>query len=245
MGSKRPASSMDDHLDAGGIGADGKRKGMNPRSAMFSHPHGLHGIPPLRNPKLRGSKSSHALWTLQEKSTLREVSVGAALSKLHQDDSEAGSEPTLSQALLYSSSTSSGSYVAGHINMRNSRPASRSDALVLFQEPHGSLVAPNTPSQIPVRTRAEASLATPATSSRITKPSPCKTPFLSKDSNITNFTAWDVRGRLEDMEAMYSTLKDTVTGSTIERNGLEEAVSKYKLRCESPYIGSIVPVLRC
>jgi kinesin family protein C1 len=39
-----------------------------------------------------------------------------------------------------------------------------------------------------------------------------------------------VRGRLEDMEAMYFELKDTLTGTSMERNGLEEAVAKFKAK---------------
>ncbi|KUJ19370.1 kinesin-domain-containing protein [Mollisia scopiformis] len=42
--------------------------------------------------------------------------------------------------------------------------------------------------------------------------------------------AWDVRGRLEDVEAMYSRMKDTLAGTNLERSGLEEAVSIYKTR---------------
>jgi kinesin family protein C1 len=63
---------------------------------------------------------------------------------------------------------------------------------------------------------------------------------LTKDSNIPAFTAWDVRGRLEDMEAMYSELKDKFSGTNIERNGLEEAVGLFKARsklCGIPHRG--------
>lgn len=57
-----------------------------------------------------------------------------------------------------------------------------------------------------------------------------KTPFLSKDSNITGFTGWDVRGRIEDMEAMYFELKDTMADTNVERKSLEEAVRHYKIK---------------
>ncbi|KZF21708.1 kinesin-domain-containing protein [Xylona heveae TC161] len=42
--------------------------------------------------------------------------------------------------------------------------------------------------------------------------------------------AWDTNGRLEDMEQLYHQLKDQMTGSSKERNVLEETVSIYKTR---------------
>lgn len=114
--------------------------------------------------------------------------------------------------------------------MRNLRITSAENAIILYQSPEDSLVAPKSPSQTPVLSKAEALKLSPATPRRTPRPSPQKTPYLTKDSNIPGFIAWDVRGRLEDMEAMYSELKDTLTGTSLERNGLEEAVSVYKAR---------------
>jgi kinesin family protein C1 len=115
--------------------------------------------------------------------------------------------------------------------MRKSKVDKSSGAVVLNKRAQRSLVVPKTPSHIPISKRAEATLATPATPSRSAKNSSNKTQFLTKDSNIPAFTAWDVHGRLEDMEAMYSELKKTLTGTAVERNGLEEAIAQYKARC--------------
>ncbi|KFY63020.1 hypothetical protein V496_04292 [Pseudogymnoascus sp. VKM F-4515 (FW-2607)] len=41
---------------------------------------------------------------------------------------------------------------------------------------------------------------------------------------------WDVRGRIEDMEAMYFELKDTMADTNVERRSLEEAVRHYKIK---------------
>lgn len=113
---------------------------------------------------------------------------------------------------------------------------SRSDcnrsALVLFGVSEKSSNIPKTPSQIPIPSKAEVSSATPATPSRVPIYSPIKPPFLSKDSNITGFTGWDVRGRIEDMEAMYHELKDTMADTNMERRSLEEAVAHYKIKRE-------------
>jgi kinesin family protein C1 len=98
-----------------------------------------------------------------------------------------------------------------------------------------SLVAPKTPSQIPVLKKAEAlpnatPAATPSRSSKFSSPTK-QVQYLTKDSNIPAFTAWDVHGRLEDMEAMYTELKKTLAGTAVDRNGLEEAIAQYKARC--------------
>ena len=74
----------------------------------------------------------------------------------------------------------------------------------------------------------------PVTPHKTPKISPKKsTPYLTKDSNMPSFAAWDVHGRLEDMEAMYDELKQTVKDTSLERNGLEEAVAVYKQRSQS------------
>jgi kinesin family protein C1 len=132
------------------------------------------------------------------------------------------SKPSATSAVRHKPSITSG--------LRNLRIDSAENALVLFQVPGDSLVAPKTPSQIPVLCKTEAASVTPATPCRTPKPSPQKIHYLTKDSNIPSFTAWDVRGRLEDMEAMYSELKDKFSGTNIERNGLEEAVGLFKTR---------------
>ena len=57
-----------------------------------------------------------------------------------------------------------------------------------------------------------------------------KIPFLTRDSRTQ---AWDTKGRLEDMEYLYSELKQKMSGTTSERNGLEETVEIYKARSMS------------
>lgn len=60
--------------------------------------------------------------------------------------------------------------------------------------------------------------------------SPEKIPFLTRDSQTK---AWDTKGRLEDIEHLYSELTEKMTGTMRERNGLEESVDLYKSRSAS------------
>jgi kinesin family protein C1 len=97
----------------------------------------------------------------------------------------------------------------------------------------GDLVAPKTPSQVKVPSKLEALNITPATPCKSSKQSFQKTPFLTKDSNVPAFIAWDVDDRLEHMESMYSKFEETIKSTTLDRNGLEEAITAYKARSKN------------
>ena len=58
--------------------------------------------------------------------------------------------------------------------------------------------------------------------------------FLNRFSNTEAPTsAWDTKGRLEDMESLYSRLKTQLDSTTFDRNALEETVNLYKTRSTS------------
>jgi kinesin family protein C1 len=227
---------MEDHMETGGGPADGKRKGMTPISTpspiQSSEQHGS-----MRCKKVRSKHSVHNVKPLQKVPSLREVSVTTALSKLRIGDTDNNNKILHSSriARLAAPGSIRVPKMSTHAAMRKSKVDGSSSALVPFSATQRSLVTPSTPSQIPILSRAEASCATPATPSRIFKSSNTKNQFLTKDSNIPAFIAWDVRGRLEDMEAMYSELRDTLTGTSMERNGLEEAVAKFKIKRMQPH----------
>lgn len=176
------------------------------------------------------------LRSLRSLDNMRDISVSTALSMLRIDEVQPSpwkehqaispEKPPSSSLSRQKPSISTG--------LRNLRIDSAESALVLFETPGDSLVAPKTPSQVPVVFKQEAAPATPATPCKIPRSSsPKKVTYLTKDSNIPAFTAWDVRGRLEDMEAMYSELKNKFSGTNLERNGLEEAVALFKARSKS------------
>lgn len=164
--------------------------------------------------------------------SMRDVSVSTALSKLNIDEG-----PPQAQGKEHQAISSSINSTAVHCHkasistgLRNLKLDGTERSVVLFQPPEDSLVAP-TPSKIPVF-KPEAVAATPATPSRTPKTCPHRTQFLSKDSNISTFTAWNVVDRMETMESMFEELKDTFSGTTAERAHLEEAMGLYKARSE-------------
>jgi kinesin family protein C1 len=226
MSMKRPASSMEDPQDGG----DGKRQGTTQLSNQ-SPLSLVHDTSQLRVSRLRGKISKQSLQSQQEGKSPREVSISTALSRLRLDDSENNSKSKdCKKATNYSTGSVRTPKNSSYPAMRKSKLDNSHGAPIILHPPDDSLVA--SLSRVPIRSRIEAQYATPATPSKATYSSPVKTPYLTKNSNITAFTAWDVHGRIEDMETMYSELKGTLKGINMERNGLEEAAEQYKLRCK-------------
>jgi kinesin family protein C1 len=62
--------------------------------------------------------------------------------------------------------------------------------------------------------------------------SPGKIVYLNRNSN-TPAPAWDTKGRLEDMETLYSQLKSQLDSAATEKTGMEEGISMFKTRSKS------------
>lgn len=58
--------------------------------------------------------------------------------------------------------------------------------------------------------------------------SPCH--FLRKDSNLAGFAAWDVDGRVNNVDAHFKELKDIVSSSLAAQKGQEDAMELAKSR---------------
>ena len=74
---------------------------------------------------------------------------------------------------------------------------------------------------------------TPRTNYTVHTESPGKIVYLNRNSN-TPAAAWDTKGRLEDMETLYSQLKTQLESAATEKNGMEEGLATYKARCTFP-----------
>lgn len=98
-----------------------------------------------------------------------------------------------------------------------------------------SLCSTPTPSYIPKpRSLRMPVTPTPVSPCRPVKrsTSPKKIPFLTRDSNIQ---AWDTKGRLEDIEYLYSELTEKMNGTLKEQKGLEESIDVYQSRSASSF----------
>ncbi|QGI98730.1 hypothetical protein CEK26_011799 [Fusarium fujikuroi] len=56
--------------------------------------------------------------------------------------------------------------------------------------------------------------------------------FLNKDSNLTSYVAWDVDGRVVDMESQFKELKEMVNTTLSERKGQDDALELAKKRVQ-------------
>lgn len=55
-------------------------------------------------------------------------------------------------------------------------------------------------------------------------------PFLTKDSNLRTFTAWDVDERLIEVEAQFKTMKEVMNVSLSDKKAMEEVIELAKSR---------------
>ena len=129
-------------------------------------------------------------------------------------------------------------------------PTEKHDSMFDIESNQQSTKSTSTPSQIPrlvaptpnpldpptlFRPASSPQLQSPSHVSKsprqqVRSPSPQRQ-FLNKFSNVEAAPpAWDTKGRLEDMESLYFTLKSQMDSTTFERNGLEESVNLYKTR---------------
>lgn len=224
----RPASSFKDeptsYIKNEPTSSDEEIPTQNGRQRMQLVPSLQSSVTSSRRPmsnqgrRLQSSTSMQSLKSQRSLKSIREVSVSTAMSRLRLDDGEY-SPPPSNRKLSHNPFISNNGHGLGNNGSEGT--------LVLFEPPEGSLVAPQTPSQIPVPSKRYPLDATP---SRKSKTSPRKSTLLTNDSNEDQFIAWDVRGRLEDMEAMYFDMKDKMAGTNMERSGLEEAVTLYKAK---------------
>lgn len=220
-----------DDQDDDDIPVQGRRKGMLP---LTTFPHSVlagQGCSTLPVKKSREYQSTRSVKKHSSINNIREMSVSTAMSRLRISEDDMVAQPTEHQAISRKQKPPStpGSCQKASIStsLRNLRINSTESALVLFEGPKDSSVAPKTPSQIPLLSKSEAML-TPVTPSKLPKSHFSKPKFLSKTSNVTAFTEFDVEGRLENMETMYETLKTKVNESTREREEVEEARDQAK-----------------
>ncbi|KAI1001593.1 Kinesin-like protein [Podosphaera aphanis] len=102
--------------------------------------------------------------------------------------------------------------------------------LDLSLAPLESFRAISSPSSIPVLSKSDTSLHEPRTPLKVLKNSLLKTPFLTKDSNLSGFTEWDVQDRLQNMEAQFEEMRETMKGASLDKKSLEENIEAMKSR---------------
>ncbi|RDW65408.1 hypothetical protein BP5796_10100 [Coleophoma crateriformis] len=212
----------------------GRQDGMPPAPSFQSSVNFKTPSSTILNLKLRAAKSLQCIRPRYPVGN-RDVSLSTAMSKLNINEEATGNYVHRNQVTISVCKPKSNIPLSQETSRSKGLPGVDGDcdkAIVLFQPQQGGLVTPRISSQIPVLSKSDAVVATPATPSKTPRnfKKSEHTPFLTKDSNITSFTAWDVRDRLESIESMYTDLKNNLNSTSLERSGLEEAVALYKAR---------------
>ncbi len=110
--------------------------------------------------------------------------------------------------------------------------------------PQGTLAPPpSTPSQImfnealgTVRTLLQSPLKQHSLPTKSSSPK-----NLSKHSNLTSFTGWDVDGRLNEFESQFKVMKEAFEGTVTDRKAMEAAIdlAKNRGRCPQVVVGTL------
>lgn len=197
----RPATSMDTH---GNVPAS-KRKGMHPISISAFQPT---QTPSRSKPnELRRSYDNQMNYTSNWSSSAAVVVDNGTIRPVNRFR-----EVSLSTAFHELA-----------LDPKNGPTSSKTES------PRG----PRTPSQLPKPVSVPKHSVTiaplsPPRPQRSPQRSPPKIiPFLTRDSHVK---AWDTKGRLEDMESLYSQLTERMDDTTNECNALKETVPIYKSR---------------
>ncbi|KAF4624706.1 hypothetical protein G7Y89_g13463 [Cudoniella acicularis] len=226
----QPATSPNNDFEDDDV-SGGKRKGTQHLAFTPFHQSSQRAAS-LQWQKLRTPNSVHSQRSVRSMNNHRDVSVSTAMSRLRIDSGNQ-SQQNECQAITTTMKPPPSGSLSNRTSINtepgNTRVDSSEMALVLFQAPSGTLV-PKTPSQIPVPIRRGSSIATPITPCKAPRNSLSKAPYMTQDSNNPFDVAWDVRGRLEDMEAVFLEMKEKMNGSELESNRLEEVATVYKAR---------------
>ncbi|ESZ89993.1 kinesin [Sclerotinia borealis F-4128] len=225
--SKDSTSSDDDGMPPPG----GRRRPMLPVPAIASSSQ-LNGDSGLEVMKVRGHCSTNSMRSLRSQEDLRDLSVSTALSRLKVNDEQTSPSTGYNLSSSPRKNSRPRHMHSQSLGYRSMRLDNEEAALVLYEAPDHSSVAPKTPSHIPVLAKSGFVTPTPVTPCQTSKLSPTKTPFLTKDSNVHALVAFDVRGRLETMEAMYTRIESTLTGTNKDHDDLKVAVGAYKAKLD-------------
>lgn len=116
--------------------------------------------------------------------------------------------------------------VSPNVTLRN-RGRDVGEKLPVYQKQSGDgPVAPKTPTAKELRqqfARVDSSFKSAKTV--YTTPSPTKSSYLTKESNLTGFIAWDVDERLGTFESEFAAMKDMINTSISGQKSLEEDVA--------------------
>ncbi|KZL80927.1 kinesin motor domain-containing protein, partial [Colletotrichum incanum] len=197
----------------------------------------------LRPLEFQPSKIRLAKSTSQMNSQ-REVSLSSRFGALSiKDDTSTTSaqdedQVVFSQANSVSSlSTAASTAQVDNVTMRASRKAFMKPPDLSPKKRQAShMTDPATPSPDSKRARAvmerleETIMTIKDSRSPARSPSPSRSYFLTKDSNLTQFIGWDVEGRVAELDSQFKQVKESMNVMLSDKELMDERVEMYKKR---------------
>lgn len=196
----------------------------------------------LQNHKLRKVASAQSMGS-RASALKRDISISTMMGNLSLNDERAyAGLSKRNQVILYQESQSPSLSLRSSGKQMESitfRQQQREEATSFLQR-EDSRVCIMAPPKTPHSTEAaqkmlESFEETLLASTRRHTESPTKSPskvrpFLTKDSNLRTFTAWDVDERLIEVEAQFKAMKEVMSGSLSDKKAMEEVIDMAKTR---------------
>ncbi len=233
----RPATAMGNHiLETEAASSVNQQNGM--KTSVFFEPS-----PGPRSNKLRGYSSTNSFSTLLQEGNRRDFSLVTRMNKLSLDDDGIPTKNTAEDQVVLERKAEvpcpwhRTDVPMEHVTVRTARrdEVMRPKSAQPTDSHDTVLPPPRTPFRIidplaamddletVIRTACKTPNASPTKLY-----SPCKQSFLTKESNLTGFTAWDVDERLHGIENQFKVMKEAMTLSLTDRKTLEDAVDMAK-----------------
>lgn len=240
----RPQTSMSRHEPEDGP-TTGKQNCMMPTPSLRSSTQSASDF--LPNQRLRKAASVQYMGT-QASTSRREISISTMMGNLSLDDERAyDSLSKRNQAISIKENCPPtptplrpSKYQLENVTFRRSQKRGEDATVQSTPRQEESRVSIMAPPKTPHSTQQVQHLMnkfedTLFASARKPTGTPSKSPskvrsFLTKDSNLRAFTAWDVDERLVDMESQFKALKEVMNLSLTDKKAMEEVIDMAKTR---------------
>lgn len=232
----RPVTAMGNHILETEAASGNQQNGT--KTPVFFEP-----LPGPGSKKLRGYSSTNSFSTLLQEGNRREFSLVTRMNKLSLDDDGIPTKNTAEDQVVLERKAEAPcpwhrtDVPMEHITVRtarrdevmrpkSARPTDSHDTVPPPPRTPFRILDPLTAMddlETVIRTACKTPNASPTKLF-----SPCKQTFLTKESNLTGFAAWDVDERLHGIENQFKVMKEAMTLSLTDRKTLEDAVDMAK-----------------
>lgn len=209
------------------------KNGMNPRQRLAKHPSSSSKVP-IINPKVRKCHSVNDMGIAyaQPLPTAREASICQALTSFRIGEEKSPSRDGRNQVVSSPETPTPVFKVPSNITMRSRGHGDKPEASERGKFRDGPVV-PKTPTPKEMMQQlARVDSTYRAARTPLMSPSPTKASFLTKESNLHNFVAWDVDERLGNFESEFKAMKEMINNSISGQKSLEDDVAAVRQKGE-------------